>query len=625
LRDAHGLLVLDNCEQVISPVARIVQRIVQHCPGVTVLATSRERLGIAGEQVLFLPPLPAPEPSLDRPLRQSPAVALFTDRLRAAGAADLPDDQLPLVADICRRVGGLPLAIELAAARSRSLGVATVAGRSPLELLTGGERHGQPGHQSLRAVLDWSHNLLDADEQILFRRLAVFRGRFTLGEVEDVCPDGVLSRGRVADALAGLVDKSIVAGPDGERYRLLDPIREYSNVQLVSHGEDVLLGAAHAQHFVRFAENARDALYSPREPEAASSLADRIDELRVAHRWSCEHDAGLALRLAVALAQYASYYMRFELQDWAAAAATLPDAAEHPLRAVALGSAASGAWARGEFDEARRLAQHGLEAAAGDGPLAARPMLVLADIAGLEGRFTDAVTSYEEAVRLAADVEPHICCEGLGGAAIALCHQGDMGEAVRLTDEGRRIAEIVGAPGLVAMSLYFAGEIRMARDPAAALELLEEARRVAEDTGALFVVGIATLSAVSVRARAGGDTDEAVAAFREAVEHWRRVGNRAQQWVTMRNLLPVLVAAGHDELACVLHGALGSAPVRLPADVAVPEAAALAVAVAEATRRLGDGAAEAAIQRGRRISLDELVSAVLAELQAPSGHATSSR
>src|SRR5690606_19252065 len=151
-----------------------------------------------------------PERDTNRPLRDSPAVALFADRLRAAGASDLDDEQLPLVAEICRRVDGLPLAIELAAARSRSLGVATVARRSPLDLLTGGSRRDQASHRSLRAVLDWSHNLLDAEEQILFRRLSVFRGHFTLVEVEDICADGVLNRSSIPEALAGLVDKSMV-------------------------------------------------------------------------------------------------------------------------------------------------------------------------------------------------------------------------------------------------------------------------------------------------------------------------------------------------------------------------------------------------------------------------------
>src|SRR5690606_19884039 len=123
-------------------------------------------------------------------------------------------------------------------------------------------------------------------------------------------------------------------------------------------------------------------------------------------------------------------------------------------------------------------------------------------------------------------------------------------------------------------------------DPAGALELLEEARRLAADLGALFVLGIATLSAVSVRARMGADPADTLIAFREAIEHWSRMGNHTQQWVTVRNLLPVLVHAGHDELACMVHGGLQSAPVRLPADVAVAEAAALTAAVAEATKRL---------------------------------------
>jgi predicted ATPase/DNA-binding SARP family transcriptional activator len=602
LRPARALLVVDNCEHVIEPAARMVARITGACPGVTVLATSRERLAIDGEQVLPVPPLPAPS-----------AVALFVDRLRSAGGPELSASDEAMVAQLCRRVDRLPLAIELAAARARSLGVAAVTQRPALDLLTGGRRTEQVRHRSLRAVLDWSHDLLGSGERILFRRLAGFGGGFTLEEAEQVCAGGTLPRPGVANALAGLVDKSMVAGPERDRYRLLESIRAYAAEQLAAHGEDGWLAAAHARHFAGFAQRAGRGCRTPEEPVWTARIAERVDELRAAHRWACAHDADLAIRLAVALADYATYQMRFELHDWAGTAAGLPGAQGHPLRAAALASAATGAWARGDFTRAQRLARRGLSAVPDGDQRAARPLLVLGDLAMFEGRFADAVTAYRSAVRLAGDAEPVVACEALGGQAIALSYQGEPAEAVRLAESGERVAGRAGAPGLVAMARYYAGECRLATDPAAALPLLEQARRMASAAGTRFVVGIATLSSVSIRARAGTDPVAAIATYREAIEHWQRVGNRTQQWVTLRNLVPVLVRARRDELAVTLHAALAAAPVRLPADLPVPEVAALTGALAEARARLGERRAGAASERGATIELDELVSTVLYE------------
>jgi predicted ATPase/DNA-binding SARP family transcriptional activator len=626
LRTAQALLVVDNCEHVIGPVALMLARIAAGCPGVVVLATSRERLAVDGEQVVTLGPLPESEPGS----ALEPAVALFADRYRAAGGPGLSVEDVALAAEVCQRVDRLPLAIELAAARAASLGIAAVAARPALDLLTGGRRTDQPRHRSLRAVLDWSHDLLGSAERVLFRRLAAFRGAFTLDDAEAVCAGGTLARAQVGEALAGLVDKSMVAGPDrASRCRLLEAMRAYAGEQLVGHGEDRWLGAAHARHFVRFAEQAREGLLTPQEPEWAARVAERIDELRAVHRWACAHavsersseasdavgvNADLALRLAVALADYASYRARFELQEWAETAAALPAAAGHPRQAEALGSAAAGAWARGDFGRAEKLARRGLAAAPAGDPRLAGPAMVLGDLALAEGRFGDAVAAYRKVAALGDAATPYLACEALGGLAIAASYQGDPAEAVRLTGAAQAAADRRGAPGLVAMSRYFAGEARMTSDPAAALALLGQARALAAEVGAWFVVGIATLSEVSLRGRTGADPAEALAAYREAIAHWRRVGNRTQQWVTLRNLVPLLVRAGHDELACVLDGALASAPVRLPADVPVPEAEALAAAVVRACARLGDQPAAAARERGARAGFDELVAAVLAAI-----------
>ncbi|XRQ05129.1 ATP-binding protein [Actinomadura welshii] len=594
LRGASALLVADNCEHVLPAVAALVERIVRHCPRVGVLATSRELLAVPGEQVLPVAPLRA----------AGEAVALFAERLRTSGGPDLRAGDAAAAAELCARLDGLPLAIELAAARVRGLGLATVLDRPALELLSGGWRTSGPRHRSLRSVLDWSFALLDPPEQVLLRRLAVFSGRFRLRDAEAVCADGLLPAGRIAAALAGLADKSMVAGPEtagpeGDRYRLLDTVRAYAAELLARHGEDVSLPAAHARHQVAVA---RRRPYGPLP----------VDEVRAALRWACAEDPAVAVELAAALTPYALFHMRFEFQEWAAAAAELPAAAGHPLRPSALASAAYGAWARGDFARATALARDALDAAPPGSPASAAAHAVLGDVAVLEGRFADSVGHYDRAMRLADPADLGMRCELLGSKAITLAYQGDEAAALEAADQCRALADKLGEPVLQAMALYYGGEARMDGAPERALELLEEARRAAGALGALFIEGLATVSVVTLRGRTVADPAGAMPAYRDAIEHWRRVGNRTQQWVTLRNLIPLLVAAGHDEAACELDGALEHAPVRFPADA--PEAGRLDEALALARERLGDGAFARARRRGAARTLDDLVRLALASI-----------
>jgi predicted ATPase len=396
------LTAVDNCEHVIEAAAGLLEKITMRAAGVALVATSREPLGIAGERVVVVPPLPTPERIGGDGAVLAPSVSLFLDRYRAAGGPALGPGALELVAEVCRRLDGLPLAVELAAARARSLGVAAMAERPLLDLLTGGRRGGAPRHRSLRAVLDWSHDLLDPHERVLLRRLSVFRGPFTLADAEAVCAGGGLAPDRVPAALAALVERSMVAGPGPEGdYRLLETVRAYGAEQLAAHGEDLRTGAAHARYLVEFAEQAAAGMRTADEPVWVGLVSARVEELRGAFRWACDHDADLAVRLAAALTTYARLQMRFEMQDWAATAADLPGAAGHPLLPVVLASAAAAAWARGDFARAEHLARRGLEEAH-DGPTAAAPLLILGDVALLAGRFADADRAYQQPLAGAA-------------------------------------------------------------------------------------------------------------------------------------------------------------------------------------------------------------------------------
>jgi predicted ATPase len=244
--------VLDNCEHLIGACAKVADAVVRRCPRVHLLATSREPLGIGGETTYRVPSLSLPEPDEVAPV-SSDAVALFVERASEQGASlSVDETTAPLVVSICQRLDGLPLAIELAAARLRSLSLAGLHDRldQRFRLLTGGSRTALPRQQTLHAAVDWSYSLLTGAEQLLLGRLSVFAEGFDLDAAEAVCGFGDIEAFDVADLLGSLVDKSlVVAEPAGAalRYRLLETIRQFAAERLVEAGEGqaVATGAAH--------------------------------------------------------------------------------------------------------------------------------------------------------------------------------------------------------------------------------------------------------------------------------------------------------------------------------------------------------------------------------------------
>ena len=307
--------MLDNCEHLIGGCAKTADAILRRCPRVHLLVTSREPLGIGGETIYRVPSLslPGPEDSDVAP-GSSDAVALFVERARAQGVALAVDEQAgPLVVSVCRRLDGMPLAIELAAARLRSMSLAELHGRLDrrFRLLTGGSRTALGRQQTLRAAVGWSYALLTGAERVLLGRLSVFAGSFDLAATEAVCGSGDLDVLDVADLLGSLVDKSLVVTEQaGEtlRYRLLETIRLFAAERLAEDGGDqaAAVAAAHCAHFLAVAEAAAAYLTGP---EQGSWLA-RLDADQANLRRAAQHAAGdpegtaLVLRLGVALWRY---------------------------------------------------------------------------------------------------------------------------------------------------------------------------------------------------------------------------------------------------------------------------------------------------------------------------------
>ncbi|MCX5125446.1 BTAD domain-containing putative transcriptional regulator [Streptomyces sp. NBC_00347] len=328
------LLILDNCEHVVDAAARLAEEVLARCPGVQILATSREPLGVPGETLRPVEPLPDPV-----------ALRLLDDRGAAARAGFTVDEDPAAAVEICRRLDGMPLAIELAAARLRLLTPRQIADRldDRFRLLTGGSRTHLPRQQTLRAVVDWSWDLLDEPERAVLRRLSVFAGGCDLDAAEAVCADGGsldrLDGADVADLLGSLVDKSLVVaapdGPAGMRYRLLETVGEYAADRLAEAGEDrAETERRHLTHYRELARTTEPLLRGHGQRAAADRLATEYENLRTALRRAvAAKDVGEVLCLLHSLVWYWHMHdLRAETRHWAGAAAALgPDPFAAPV------------------------------------------------------------------------------------------------------------------------------------------------------------------------------------------------------------------------------------------------------------------------------------------------------
>ncbi|GIH67616.1 ATP-binding protein [Microbispora siamensis] len=307
LRDGRTLLVVDNCEHLVDDVAALVERLAAACPRLRVLATSREALAIPGEVQIAVGPL-------DVTQDDGPAVRLFAERARAVRPSfTLDEETAPVVASICRRLDGMPLAIELAAARVKALSPADIEARlaDRFSLLTAGPRTGEARHRTLRATLDWSHDLLPEAERRLLRRLAVFRGGWTPAAAEEVCAFGGVGRGEVLDLLFRLVDRSLVVPePATGRFRLLVTVRDYAWARLEEAGEVAECRDRHLAYYARLAEE--DGM-RVRDLAVFTRLYDEHDNFRAAVDHALESgDVESGFRLACALVMFWNYGVRYE-------------------------------------------------------------------------------------------------------------------------------------------------------------------------------------------------------------------------------------------------------------------------------------------------------------------------
>ncbi len=588
LRDKELLLVVDNCEHLIRAAALLVDEVLKAAPGVRVIVTSREPLSMPGEHVLPIPPLELPrahsDESLDQ-LRQNESVELFAERASAAsGRFELTASNQAAVVDLCRRLDGLPLAIELAAVRTRVLSVDEILDRlaDRFGLLTGGSRAALPRHQTLRTTIEWSHDLLGPEERTLLRRLCVFAGRFTLEDVESVCTSEDVPAARALDVLSSLVDKSLVMKQDAPGvacYRLHETMREFADLKLREVGEKEAVEQRCVGYYVsrcrRSEAGARHGLV-----EWLEWMDLEIDNIRsVLGRCLIRADVSLGMELATSLRLY-----------WATRATT--EGVRWLDEFLATGGGDPEPQARAQY-------LRGFMAVLLVDPTAATPALERAVAADREaGRLSPLATS-------------------LAMASIAANMAGDRASARRLLGEAKAVTASVddvtaALTLLLARSFhgFFEGDLE------AASSASSEGVRLSRAVGDLYTLKVWLLNLGTV-ALIAGDLATAKPLLAEALRIAQQVDDRVQLAYLVDALGCHAAGLGQARLAAQLLGAADTVRTETGASVMPFLAPLMGQASASAIAALGGSRFEAEFRAGSRLSRDAAVRLALGE----SGHA----
>lgn len=497
LRACRLLLVLDNCEHLVDAAADLADRLLRACPGLRVLVTSREVLGVLGEVAWRVPSLSFPDPNA----RSSPeellgyeSVRLFLERARAARVErSLSEEDREAVAQVCARLDGIPLAVELAAARAAVLSVDQIAARldDRFRLLTTGSRTAPSRHQTLRATVEWSHDLLGSPERVLFRRLAVFAGGFTLDAAEAVCSGDGVEEEDVLDLLAQLVGKSVVQMDDrgaSVRYRLLETIRQYAREKLVEAGEGAQARSRHRDWYLRLAEDAEAGAFGIDGRAVLEWLEMEYDNFRAALEWSVEDPRGEETGLRLAHALHPLWLLRSHCREGLAwmEAMFRRSGEDHAMRAAVASRAANLAFRIGERDEAVRLSDLALTLArqSGERRCVGAALKIVAKLAALSrGELDRARSLFTESLAIGRELGDEVLVAG------SLLWLGFVAQRQSRYGEARaRVAEFLASSGEHwygrARALYLLGWVESEQgEYRAARERLDRCRALAASVG----------------------------------------------------------------------------------------------------------------------------------------------
>jgi predicted ATPase/transcriptional regulator with XRE-family HTH domain len=528
------LVVLDNCEHLIEDVARLAASLLSACSRLKILTTSREALQIPGEWLYSVPALDMPKENSNvdvETISEFPALVLFAERARAARSDfALNAKNIRVVASVCSQLDGLPLAIELIAARVKTLSIEQIAARldDRFALLTSGSRIAPSRQQTLRATLDWSHELLTETERELFRQLSVFVGGFTLEALESVAL--LDSNQSILDALSRLVDKSLllVKQQDQPRYRFLEPIRQYARDKLNETRESNLIQDRHLHYYLRVAEEAEPYLFGAGQQDWKNRLELDHDNLRVALAWSLESnqiEAGLKLAGALAWFWHSNGHLS-EGNLWLERLLASGMGNQGKERAKALRASSILSTATCDYIRARALAESSIKLyrEIGDKQGVGLALIDLGATLALEGKEEEAIESLEEGLRLLrATGERWEIAYALVWLGDTCLRMGDTTRAATSWEESLRLTRELGEHYLMAWSLAGFGTVaRLRADYQRATEMYKESLSHYQSSGDKFGPPY-VLEALALVAAALGDAKRAArlwgaaSAWREAI------------------------------------------------------------------------------------------------------------
>jgi predicted ATPase/class 3 adenylate cyclase len=615
LETAGGLLVLDNCEHVIGPVKALIEPLLARCPDLRVLATSRTPLRMSAERVVELTPLDVPAVDAEfSAIAASPSVLVFTDRaLKARADFELRTQEASAVGEICRRLDGLPLAIELAAARVGSISPANIAALldERFALLSSRQRDVSGRRRNLDDAVRWSHDLLAEDERRFFDQMSVFAGSFdteAAGAVADLEP------APTAGLLQELADKSLlvaVAQDGRQRYCLLETLRQFGQRSLDHRGDDAAAVERHRLHYLGVAERAGAGLRTPDEAAWVQQVHADMPNLGVAFARAADAgDVDTCIRMTVALVDYAFWRMRPEVGAWADEALALPGSAAHPRYGRAAAAAALLAWLRGSVAEAVGYATTAMETAPDSHAYEAYAMVEL-----YQGRAASAVDVWERSLALAIDARDDVQI-AIASNSLTFAHAlSGTGDLIALAHAGQLAAARSSNPTAIAATAWSMGVALFDADPAAALDELARATELAREVDNRLALGAASVMAEELRTKVGSRTvlDDLRAAL-DQLDYWLGEGNPTNIWGTVRRVARSLAALGRADLAAVAIGAEQAAPLKLP--LRRREEQLHNAVVAEVTDELGPAEFSRHTARGAGLGPADLVQELRAGLPA---------
>jgi predicted ATPase/class 3 adenylate cyclase len=637
--DKEILLLLDNAEHLVDEVAGIADRLLAAAPRLRILATSREALAVGGEAVLQLRSLSCPvatssrgpdDPAAEGELAAAAgteAVRLFLDRATTVDPAFvLAEANVGPVGEICRRLDGIPLAIELAAARVSVMSPDEIARRlgDRFRLLAGGRRTAVPRQQTLHALIDWSWDLLTEEDRVLLRRLSVFAGGWTIGRAARIVGDGdePLDEVELLDKLTRLVDRSLVIVDRGPstRFRMLETIRQYAREKLIAAGEVERLGDRHFAAFAALAAAAEPELRGPAMVDWLDRMDADVENLDAALEWGLEATPWEAVKMATALLAY-----------WGARVPT----SDSDARLVAA------------IEIARKRTVGNPEASSADQALAGRLLGEGARLWAMGGRPQVALGWATDAIELArASGDPEALHQAAAGLAVAATFSGGRPDLMDLFAQGVELAAAHGTSWMLAMAAGFAGAALVGEDPETAIALVDRAEEAArasanpyvlgavsiahgrvlgrqgrtDEAAARFAIasnrfaeigdirlGLAARSDLAHALRRGGRLVEAMAIYRETIGGWIHLGHRGAVANQIENIAYLAIDDGRLERAAQLLGGAEAIRDAAVAPMAYDEEPEYASRVGQLREALGPAALAAEWEAGRRLTFADAI------------------